>query len=133
MIAFCTYCSREKSHEPGNIPAIRRYRSARIDRVFCAASMLKLGFFILSGQYGLLRPCDCIPWYDHLLRAEEVSTLADTVSAQCQEHKITKLIYFTKPLTSSNDLYRYHDCLVAASSRISLPLIVLEMEEQENE
>lgn len=128
MQAFCTYCSRDKSNEPGNIPAIRRYLDARIEKVYNAASQLGLGFYILSGEFGLLSPQEPIPWYDHLLRPEEVSSLADRITEQIQKYEITSLVYFTNSSVRDPNVIPYHDAIVAACSRIFRPLLVIELE-----
>ena len=56
MIVFCTYCSRQKSAEAGNVPAIRRYQSERIAKVHRVTQEVGVQFLILSGEFGLLRP-----------------------------------------------------------------------------
>ena len=128
MQAFCTYCSRDKSDEPGNIPAIRRYRDTRIEKVYNAASQLGLEFYILSGEFGLLSPQEPIPWYDHLLKPEEVSSLADRISKQIREYEINRVIYFTNSFARDSNVIPYHDAIVAACSRTSRPILVIELE-----
>ena len=128
MQAFCTYCSRDKSDEPGNIPAIRRYLDTRIEKVYNAASQLGLGFYILSGKFGLLSPQEPIPWYDHLLRPEEVSSLADRIVKQIREYEINRVVYFTKSFAQDPNVIPYHDAIVAACSRTSQPILVIELE-----
>ncbi len=128
MQAFCTYCSRDKSDAPGAMPAIQRYKSIRIEKVHTAASQLGLEFYILSGKFGLLAPDQAIPWYDHLLKREDVSHLADRVANQIQEYGITGLVYFTNSFNRDPDVIPYHDAIVAACSRTSRPVLVIEME-----
>ena len=128
MQAFCTYCSRDKSTEPGDLPAIRRYQSARIEKVYAAACQLGLGFYILSGKFGLLVPHHPIPWYDHLLAPEEASYLADRIADQIREYGITGLVYFTSSFDRDPNVIPYHDALVAACSRTSRPVLVIESE-----
>ena len=129
MSVFCTYCSKSKSSDPGTIPAICRYNSERIRRVYAAACSLNLRFFILSGKFGLIEPQHCIPDYDHLLRSDEVSAFADRVIRQINEHGIDGFVYFTKPLASNPDLLRYHDALVAACRSSSRAFFVVELED----
>ena len=50
MTAFCTYCSATKNRKPGEIPAIQRYRSCRIERVYEGSCTLGLPFRVLSGK-----------------------------------------------------------------------------------
>jgi hypothetical protein len=104
MNAFCTYCSALKSQAPGNIPAIQRYQSLRIRKICQAATELGLGFYILSGEFGLISPHQPIPFYDHLLRPEEVPVMVERVNKQLHEHGLASLVYFTRPLTSSDEL-----------------------------
>ncbi|MGH7600908.1 MAG: hypothetical protein ACREOI_31505, partial [bacterium] len=77
MTAFCTYCSALKSQAPGNIPAMQRYQSLRIRKVCQAAMELGLEFYILSGEFGLIPSQQPIPFYDHLLRPEEVPVMVE--------------------------------------------------------
>jgi len=125
----CTYCSRDKSADPGEIPAIRRYKSARIADVYAAAHKLGVGFYILSGEFGLIPPERPIPWYDHLLKAEEVSQLVGIVAGQIKQYGIAGLAYFTQPLAQEPNVVPYHDTLAAACSRTGATFCVIEMEQ----
>jgi len=127
MHVFCTYCSKDKSDEPGDIPAIRRYKSARIDNVYAAARKLGVGFYILSGKFGLIPPAQPIPWYDHLLKAEEVSQLVGIVAGQIKQYGIAGLAYFTQPLAQEPNVVPYHDTLAAACSRGTVAFHVIEL------
>ena len=73
MTFFCTYCSAKKDRSQGELAAIQRYQSLRINSVYLAAVSLGHNFFILSGKYGILEPSEPIPYYDHLLQSSEVS------------------------------------------------------------
>jgi len=128
MNAFCTYCSANKSNEPGEIPAIRRYQSPRIAKVYAAASELGVAFFILSGEFGLVPRHQPIPWYDHLLKPEEVDNLTELVAKQIHHFGITSIVYFTKSLTQEPAILPYHDVLVAACRRTSRPILVAELQ-----
>jgi len=127
MQAFCTYCSRDKIAEPGDLPAIRRYQDSRIEKVYAAASKLGLEFYILSGEFGLLHPQQPIQWYDHLLKPEEVSSLADRVAGQLRDYRITGLVYFTESFAQDPNAIPYHDAIVAACSRTRLPMLVIDL------
>jgi hypothetical protein len=128
MNAFCTYCSAEKSKEPGKLPAIRRYKSSRIEQVYAAASLLRLGFYILSGKFGLLSPEHPIEWYDQLLVSSQVGDMVDKLAKQIEELGVTGITYFTKPLASDPKVRPYHDALAAACSRTSRPFSVVELD-----
>ncbi len=125
--AFCTYCSAHKADDPGEIPAIRRYQSVRIEAVFSVARRLGVAFYILSGEFGLLPPEQPIPWYDHLLSPEEVSQLAGCLTEQISRFGLTGLVYFTQGLAREPMVVPYHDTLVAACGRARIPLVVVEL------
>jgi hypothetical protein len=127
MEAFCTYCSASKSRAPGNIPAIQRYQSLRIRKVSRAATELGLKFYILSGEFGLISPQQPIPFYDHLLRPEEVAVLMERVNKQLQEYGLASLVYFTRPLASSRELLPYYEVIKTACLRAALPFFVVEL------
>jgi len=129
MHAFCTYCSAHKSRDSGEIPAIRRYRSPRLDKVHNAALQLGVGFFILSGEFGLIPPERTIPWYDHLLTASEVPSLAEYLIEQIEQVGITRLVYFTRPLAVEPAVVPYHDALAIACTRVELPFLAVELGE----
>lgn len=129
MTALCTYCSYSKRRDPELIPAIRRYKSERIERVHTAASSLKLPFLILSGKFGLIQPEKCIPFYDHLLKPEEVPALTELVLGQIPQLGVDIFLYFTKPLASNVSLRPYHDTFAGACRRMSLPFLAVELED----
>ncbi len=106
MTVFCTYCSAEKATTEAPLPALDRYRSERIRRIHAAALAAGQGFFILSGEYGLLAPDDAIPCYDHLLLADEVADHAVKVAAQIERRGITRIIFFSLPLAAWMRLIR---------------------------
>ncbi|MEK8024063.1 MAG: hypothetical protein AAB229_09685 [Candidatus Hydrogenedentota bacterium] len=70
-----TYCCRDKDPAPGLLLAIKRYRSDRIQSLYRQAIEEGSGFLIFSGQFGLLRPDEEIPWYDHMLQPEEIPAM----------------------------------------------------------
>jgi hypothetical protein len=127
MNAFCTYCSKEKSQESGDIPAIYRYQSSRIESVFAAASSLGIEFYIVSGKFGLVHSMQPIQYYDYLLETNEVSALAKLIVSQIYSHRVTKIVYFTKPLISDRKLIPYYDCLKIATEQVALPFFVIEL------
>ncbi len=130
MTSLCTYCSATKSREPGEIPAIRRYQSFRIEKVHGAATTLGLPFRILSGEFGLLAADQPIPYYDHLLDATEVQALVPVLVQQIGSAAITGFVYFTKRLVSNPNLVPYHDALRAACADSRVSFCVVELEEE---
>lgn len=129
MHAFCTYCSKDKRDDLSDIPAIHRYRSPRIDGVYDAALRLGVGFYILSGKFGLIPPEQPIPLYNHLLLPSEVPQLVDRVTEQVQRYGITHLVYFTQSFEQDPHVIPYHDVIVSAFSRLTLPVFVVQMGE----
>lgn len=129
MSIFCTCCSKSKNREIGEMPAIRRYNSKRIERVYQAACELHLRFFILSGCFGLVQPEQCIPYYNHLLDPDEVSDLSKRVAEQIDRYGIGGIVYFTKPLASDANLVHYHAVLSAACSMLVRPFLSVQLEE----
>ena len=128
MTAFCTYCSAEKDASAGLLPAIERYLSDRIDRIKIASLYAGCGFFILSGEYGLIGDQEPIPYYDHLLAAGEVDARARQVRAQLEELGIAQLVFFTVPLSEDPTLGPYHECLRRACREASVPLTFIEID-----
>jgi hypothetical protein len=126
MHVFCTYCSRDKSDEPNRIPAVQRYQSQRINRVYAAASQVGLEFFILSGEFGLLSAQQPIPWYDHLLLPKEVDELAARMAQQIQDRGISGVVYFTRSSTQDPNVQSYRDAMTAACKQASQPLFIIE-------
>ena len=133
MTVFCTYCSNKKSREPDDIPAIQRYKSCRIKKVYAATLLVGLPFRVLSGKCGLVSPERPIPDYNHLLTPEEAPTLAQTVVRQIRAEGVTRLVYFTRPLSTDPKVLPYHDALAIACRETSISLCVVEIGEQEDE
>ncbi|MFN0109789.1 MAG: DUF6884 domain-containing protein [Blastocatellia bacterium] len=127
MTAFSTYCSAEKEIYEHPLPAIQRYRSARIRRIYLAAESAGTSFFILSGEYGLLKPTDTIPYYDHLLTDGEVEAHSLKVAEQISQHGITQIIFFTLPVAADQSLAAYHACLRLACQRTATQLSFVEI------
>lgn len=128
MTIFSTYCSAEKETDGEPLPAIRRYRSERIRRIYSAALTCGAGFFILSGEFGLLTPTEPIPYYDHLLTGDEVEAHSLTVAEQIKQHSITQIIFFTLPVTVDEKLAAYHACLRLACQTAAINLSFVEID-----
>ena len=94
MEIFCTYCSWPKLKTKKDLPAIKRYKSRRIKSVSESAKVLRLPFYILSGEFGLIPEEKPIPYYDHLLILNEIVQLSKTVRSQIEENNINKIIFF---------------------------------------
>jgi len=128
MTIFSTYCSAEKEPANGLLPAIKRYRSDRIKRIYSAALTCGADFFILSGEFGLLKPNELIPYYDHLLVADEIETYSFKVAEQIKQYGITQIIFFTLPVAADQKLEPYHTSLRFACQMTSINLSFVEID-----
>lgn len=128
MTIFCTYCSAEKETTAGLLPAIRRYRSERIERVHRSALAAGHSFYILSGEYGLLAPDKLIPYYDHLLIADEIEAHAFNLTEQIKQHRITQIVFFTLSIQQDEKLAPYQAALRLACALASVNLSFVEID-----
>ena len=127
MKAICTYCAGPKRQGGRLLPAVRRYISPRINDAHKLARKRGAAFFILSGEYGLLRPDDPIPWYDHLLRSDEVKDLVPKVAVTLVKEGIESVEYHTASPDLVPAIVAYFDVLRQACvlSGISLEIVLL--------
>ena len=128
MTIFCTYCSAEKETVEALLPALQRYRSERIRRIHQAARSAGCGFYILSGEYGLLKPDERIPYYDHLLVADEIETHAFKLAEQIEQYSITQIVFFTLPVPQDERLAPYHAALRLACALALIRLSFVEID-----
>lgn len=128
MTIFCTYCSAEKEIAEELLPALRRYRSERIRRIHQAALVAGCGFYILSGEYGLLAPDEPIPYYDHLLTDDEIEMHAFKLAEQIKRYSITQTVFFTLPVSWDEKLAPYHAALRLACTIASVQLSFVEID-----
>ncbi len=128
MTVFLTYCSAEKRIDGSLLPAIERYRSERIKRIYSAAMACGVDFFILSGEFGLLSPNQPIPYYDHLLTGDEIELHSANVIEQIKEYGITQIIFFTLPVAVDQKLEPYHASLRLACQTTSIKLGFVEID-----
>jgi hypothetical protein len=127
MTFFCTYCSKEKNQSDGKLPAIERYLSSRINSIYAAAMNCGLDFLILSGEYGILKPCDLIPNYSHLLQPTEVDKHSKLVASQLIALGVKDLIFFSRPDSIDANVRPYIECIKIAChlAKIELKFIYL--------
>jgi len=102
MRIICTYCSAAKDPDKGEVPAHKRYISARIDYVRKLADEQRVSFFVLSGQYGLVGRNESVPLYDHLLLESEVCELAEKVKEQLIASGVEQVDYYTRSYDDAN-------------------------------
>lgn len=103
------------------MPAIERYDSRRIQAVYDRAERETAGFLILSGEFGLLKPSDPVPEYDHLLQISEVNDLIHLVTRQLETYAIRELVYFTANLQSNREVQPYYDTISTACAKAAVP------------
>lgn len=78
----------------------------------------------------MIPPQQPIPFYNHRLRPEEVPVMVERVAKQLHEHGVARLVYFTRPLASSDELLPYHNVLKAACQRTALPFFMVELADE---
>lgn len=93
----CTICSKEKRKDKELLPTKNRYISERIDEVGRIAEKGEFQFVIFSGKYGLLNPDEKIPFYDHLLKIDEVKSLTKIVEKQLADINPTEITFYAEP------------------------------------
>ncbi len=114
-VCYVTPCSAQKRDDKDDLPALERYVSERIQDVFHWSRRDDADFRILSGEFGLLGADSPIPWYDHLLKPEEVSGLAGRVAEQFKVQGLKEIVFYTGPLDKDANLYFYLACLQVAA------------------
>lgn len=53
--------------------------------------------------------------------------MVERVNKQLHEHGVASLVYFTRPLTSSDELLPYYNAIKTACQRAALPFFVVEL------
>ncbi len=112
---YISLCCAEKRQDEGDLPAIERYTAARVHDVYRWAQRDGADFRIFSGKFGLLRPSDPIPWYDHLLQLEEVSEMAARTAKQIHKQGWYKLVVYTDETKTHPQELIYLGCLQVAA------------------
>ena len=92
-ILLVTICCREKDRAEGLLPAVRRYRSKRIDRLAGLAGEAGIPFAILSGFFGLVEAGEPIPYYDRLMSGDDVGRIAAAGTEFLRERGIKEVIF----------------------------------------
>jgi hypothetical protein len=119
---YCTICSKDKKTDKLLLPAKERYISERIDLVNELSKKDNVAFVILSGEFGLLKPNENIPFYDHLLIPEEVATLTKKVTRQLSELSVDEIVFFAKP--KKDNWVPYYQVLENATNKLKIKLAV---------
>jgi hypothetical protein len=119
---YATYCSAPKRDDPGQLPAIERYRSQRIARAAHEASQEGARFGILSGTYGLIGPKEPLPWYDHLLQEDEIAPMVPGVAERLRAWAVTEIVWFTVDPALDAFVSRYAAVLERAAKSVAIPM-----------
>jgi hypothetical protein len=122
---YCTYCSKQKSEEEGEIPAIQRYLSQRIAQVNLMAMMDGVPFFILSGEYGFIPSDFPLPYYDHLLQPAEVSIMAARAAEQMKNIGIEQVNYYSNNVEQDSTLAPYRAVIEKTCQTAGVQLKIL--------
>ena len=88
--------------------------------------MVRRSFFILSGRYGIIPATHPIPYYNHLLTQEEVTSHAKKVVSQMREYSITHIIFYTRSLQQDPNVAPYINCITQAAELAKVDLVVEE-------
>lgn len=126
-VRLVTYCSRDKDHAAGLVPAVDRYLSPRIGLVQGAASELDAGFLILSGLFGLMEASDPIPDYDHLLTSEQVPSHAVLMAGQLRTLGVKKIIFVTRSRDVDPGAMPYRESILGACTIVGAHCRVVEL------
>lgn len=127
MKILCSYCSAVKREDDGLLPAIERYLSERLRTLWQHGCAQRTPLYILSGEFGLLGAEDSIPWYDHLLRPDEVALLAVGVAARLRELGVDDVEHHTASPEEHPEVRPYLAAIGAAcaAAGASLHIVVL--------
>ena len=130
MKIHATYCSAEKSRTPGEIPAIERYTSRRIQWVNKRAQKHGEAFFIVSGKYGLIKAEEEIAYYDFLLTSDALNEHVQLLSQQLSKLGIQQVTFFARPVRIDPNILPYLKSVEEACrlSRVSLEIVEADFE-----
>lgn len=116
---LCTTCCLEKQPTPTPLPASELYLDERIGAVLAEGQRLSKAVLILSGKFGLVRPEDRIPWYDHALRSEEVDELVPQLVDSLRISEVRKIRFYALPVETPG--WRpYHEALERACWQLGI-------------
>lgn len=123
MKHYCTTCCPEKSKEGSPIASIDRYLSPRIQAVYQKSKKEDVSMLIFSGKYGFIKPETKIPWYDKILKEEEVDKNTSKWTKQLLRYRVSALTCFLKP-RSEEGWNAYHQAIKAACRDAKIKLLV---------
>ena len=126
MKIHATYCSAEKSSAPGEIPAIERYTSRRIQWVNKRAQRHGEAFFIVSGKHGLIKADEEIVYYDYLLTSDALEEHIQLLARQLSTLGIQQVTFFARPINIDPNISPYLKSIEEACrlSQVSVNIVV---------
>jgi len=122
---ICTICCREKDEAAGLLPAIERYRSDRIGRIYELAKKEGTTFAILSGKFALLLPEEPIPYYDKLLVEADIPEVSRNIVPFLKKHNVGKIILFVPDPQSDPKVTPYIESMNRAAQDANISLRIL--------
>ena len=124
MKIHATYCSAEKSSAPGEIPAIERYTSRRIQWVNKRAQRQGEAFFIVSGKHGLIKADEEIAYYDYLLTSDALEEHIQLLAQKLSTLGIQRVTFFARPVRIDPNISPYLKSIKGACrlSQVSLEI-----------
>lgn len=129
MEIYCTICCKEKRTNKELIESNKRYISERIKTIYNKNKKDNIEFRILSGKFGLLKPEEKIPWYDHKLTMKEIPSLNKIVKQQLSSQKIDKVIFFARNPGKNPDWKPYLALIQNSCSNQKISLEIKYIEE----
>jgi hypothetical protein len=129
---FSTYCSKEKREDKEDINSIDRYISNRILKVFKSSIILDTEFRILSGEFGLLKADDKIPYYDHLLIKEELPEYINKLYNQLKDTEVKQFILFSESLLIDPNLEPYQIAIKTVCERLNIDFFMIDLSKKIN-
>lgn len=119
-----SYCSAPKRDDEGLLPAVERYLSERLQGLWSLGRREGAPLFILSGRFGLVAADEPIPWYDHLLVADEAPAMAARVAAQLRGLGIEAVVWHTASPAVAPAVQPYLDVMSSACREAGAELAV---------
>ncbi|MGC6419852.1 MAG: DUF6884 domain-containing protein [Chitinophagales bacterium] len=125
MKIHATYCSAEKSSAPGEIPAIERYTSRRIQWVNKRAQRQGEAFFIVSGMHGLIKADEEIAYYDYLLTSDALEEHIQLLAQKLSILGIQRVTFFARPVRIDPNISPYLKSIKEACqlNQVSLEIV----------
>ena len=125
MKIHATYCSADKSSATGNIAAIERYTSRRIQWVNKRAQRHGEAFFIVSGKYGLIQAKEKIAYYDYLLKSDALEEHIQLLTQQLSKLGIQQVTFFARPIRIDPNILPYLKSIEKSCrlSQVSLEIV----------